>query len=166
MYVKKRSNKINEVRTAIFMQKYKPKREDDKISRGKKLDGSMLLPCSRILWEKTRRTYCIAQLWMTSISPFPIELEPTDYGLQLEDNCYRIQWYKGESSPRALEIICEGNQEKRYQDSSESAEHDNYKAITQKHGIENSDKEGGENNEEDYENESGDNWEDSDCESD
>ena len=90
LYGNKRSNRINDVRIDIFMQKYKPKRDNDKISCVKRLDGSMLPPCSRVLREKTRRTYYIAQLWMSSILPFPTELNPTDYGWQLMGNCYRI----------------------------------------------------------------------------
>ena len=128
MYGKKRSNKINEVRTEIFMQKYKPEREYDKISCAKKLDGSMFPPCSRVLWEKIRRTYYIAQLWMSDT--------------ELEDNCYRIQLYKGEASPRVLEMICEDNQERQHRDPSEAAELENNEAITQKKGIEYSEEEG------------------------
>ena len=80
------------------------------------------------------------------------------------DNCCRIQLYKGESSPRALEIICEDNQERQYGDPSESAELENNEAITQKNRIEYSEEEGEESDEEG--DESGDNWEDSDCDCD
>ena len=159
MYGNKRSNRINDVHTDIFMQKYKPKRDNDKISCVKTLDGSMLPPCSQVLWEKSRRTYYTAQLWMSSILPFPTELDPTDYGWQLEDNCYRIQWYNGESSPRTLEIVCEDNQENRYHDPSESAKKGEKE-------IEYSEEDGEESVEEDIVNESSDNWEDSECDSD
>ena len=96
---------------------------------------------------------------MSSIFPFPTELDPTDYGCQLEDNCYPIQWYNGESSPRALESACEDNQEKRYHDPSESAEKG-------EKDIEYSEEDGKESVEEDIVNESSDNWEDSECDSD
>ena len=107
MYGKKNNDRINDVRTDIFMDKYKPKKENDKISCVKKLDGSMLPPCSRVLWQKVKRTCYIAHLWMSSVTPFHPELEPTVYGWKLENNSYRIYWYEGETSPRALEVVCE-----------------------------------------------------------
>ena len=107
IYGKKTTDRINDVRTDIFMDKYKPKREDDKISCVKKLDGSMLPPCSRVLWQKVKRTCYIAHLWMSSVTPCQPHLEPTVYGWKLEGNCYRIDWYEGEASPRALEVVCE-----------------------------------------------------------
>ena len=49
MYGKKNLEKIDDVRTEIFMEKCKPKTDGDKISCTKKLDASMMLPCERVL---------------------------------------------------------------------------------------------------------------------
>ena len=67
MYGKKNLEKIDDVRTEIFMEKCKPKTDGDKISCTKKLDASMMLPCERVLLNKIRRTKFVAKIWMSLI---------------------------------------------------------------------------------------------------
>ena len=108
MYTKKKIKKINEVRTDLFLQKYKHK-DEEKISCAKKLDGSTLPPCSRVLYKKCKRTWYVARLWMSSTSAIPDARKPEDYGWTLQDGAYKIIWFEGDASPRALDIVCEEN---------------------------------------------------------
>eukprot|EP00794_Sanderia_malayensis_P015514 gene15514-17096_t len=105
MYGKGRLHNIDEARTDIFMERYKVKRDDDPISCVKKLDGSMLPPCSRVLWQKFLRTYYAAKQWMSSTEATPPDVQPTDFGWKLDNGCYRLVWFDGETAPRSLEIV-------------------------------------------------------------
>ena len=60
MYGKKNLKKIDDVRTEIFMEKYKPKTGEDKIFCAKKLDASMMPPyeCVLLIKNKTNKVCC------------------------------------------------------------------------------------------------------------
>eukprot|EP00794_Sanderia_malayensis_P002174 gene2174-2470_t len=105
MYGKGRLHNLDEARTDIFLERYKVKRDDDPISRVKKLDGSMLPPCSRVLWQKFLRTYYVAKQWISSTEATPPDVQPTDFGWKLDNGCYRLVWFDGETAPTSLEIV-------------------------------------------------------------
>ena len=106
MYGKKNVTSVNDARTNIFFDKYKPKKEGDPISCVKSLDGSAMPPCARVLLQKLKRTNYISNQWLASIVSDPPHMSPLDYGWKLEEEGYKIQWYEGNASPSSLDIVC------------------------------------------------------------
>ena len=108
IYGKKKITSVNEVRLDIFLQKYKPKNDDDAISCVKKMDGSFLPPCSRVVKQKLRRTNLIVGKWISSISPNPPSMSPINSGWILDnDGHYRLNWFEGDMSPSSLDVCTE-----------------------------------------------------------
>ena len=105
MYGKKKFESINEVRAQIFMDKYKPKRDGDKISCAKKLEGSMMPPCQRVLLNKVKRTKFIANIWMSSTEASPPNTSPLAFGWKLVNGNYKLVWFEGDPSPSSLDIF-------------------------------------------------------------
>ena len=69
---KKRLKKIDDVRTEIFMEKYKPNiRWTQKFFCQKKLDASIMLPCEHIFLTKF-----VAKIWMPLIEVLPPSNSP------------------------------------------------------------------------------------------
>ena len=56
IYGKPKLKSVNEPRLDIFLKKYKSKSKDEVINCVRKLDGSSLPPCFRILWQKVLPT--------------------------------------------------------------------------------------------------------------
>ena len=105
VYGKKKLSSVNDVRFQIFVDKYKVKKESQRITCVKKLDGSSLPPYSKVLLQKIRRTRFVARRWMSSTDPFGSQLPPLDYGWKLEDGKYAIHWFDGEIAPHSIDII-------------------------------------------------------------
>jgi hypothetical protein len=104
MYGKKKLSSVDEIRLELFLQKYKPKGKDEALACVKKFDGSSLPPCSRVLYEKIRRTKYIAELWLSSTSPAPPDQLPEEMGWQVVDGHYTVNWFDGEVSPKPIDI--------------------------------------------------------------
>ena len=93
VYGKKMLSDTNKARLDIFLDKYKPKSDEDRVGTAKKLDGSSLPPCHDVLLEKIRRTCFVANLWKSSVSAHPPLLDPTDFGWKISaDSLYEIIW--------------------------------------------------------------------------
>lgn len=107
VYGKKTLQCINDVRTEVFFDKYRPKGNKDRISCVKKLDGSMMPPCSKVLKKKIQRTHMIARRWMSSVNPYPSRENPLQSGWLLEENKYTIHWFEGDATPKTIDVICE-----------------------------------------------------------
>ena len=71
---------VDETRFEMFLEKYKPKRYDQKITCVKKLNGSSSPPCSRVLLEKINRTKHIAAMTRSSSLPYPHNQYPEHMG--------------------------------------------------------------------------------------
>ena len=81
MYGKKNISSVDDVRLQIFFDKYKPKKETQKITCVKKMDGSSMPPCLRVLHKNILRTSLIAKILHSAILP----LQPlTTYRLWME----------------------------------------------------------------------------------
>ena len=88
---KKRLKKIDDVRTEIFMEKYKPNiRWTQKIVCQKKPDASMMLPCEHIFLNKIRRTKFVAKIWMPLIEALSPNNSPLTSGWQLVNKNYQL----------------------------------------------------------------------------
>ncbi|XP_057305868.1 uncharacterized protein LOC130647831 [Hydractinia symbiolongicarpus] len=109
MYGKRNLSSVDEARLVMFLEKYKPKGENEAISCVKKFDGSSLPPCLRVLRQKIYRTKYVAQLWMSSITSEPPNHLPEDMGWLLKDGSYIIKWYEGEMSPKAVDVTSNEN---------------------------------------------------------
>ena len=107
MYGKTKLNKINDVRVQEFLGKYRPKNDNERLSCVKKLDGTMLPPCQKVLAQKLRRVEMISKRWTSSTSRHTSFEVPEESGWILQDDTsYGINWYDGESSP-SLDMVCD-----------------------------------------------------------
>ena len=77
IYGRKRLASVGEVRSELFLRKYKPK-ESKLISNMKKFDGIQLPPCSRVLKEKIKRTKYITGVWLSSVFLSAPDRSPLD----------------------------------------------------------------------------------------
>ena len=49
-----------------------------------------------------------ANMWMSSSTPHPVPLNPTDYGWKLNDRgMYDLNWFEGDVFPKSLDVVCE-----------------------------------------------------------
>ena len=62
MYGKTKCESVDGARLDIFFNKYQPKKNDSPISCARKMDGSSLPPCSRLVLEKLKHTNCLQYL--------------------------------------------------------------------------------------------------------
>ncbi|KAG1689652.1 Protein disulfide-isomerase TMX3 [Nymphon striatum] len=111
IYGKKTLTEINDVRMQIFLEKYRPKNENERLSYANKRDGSMLPPCQRVLQQKLRRVEMISKRWASSTSAHPPPEVPEESGWILKDGTYEILWYEGDSSPSILDVCCDNDDE-------------------------------------------------------
>lgn len=79
--------------------------EKKRIDSLKKLDGSALPPCSRVLLQKIKRTHLIAMRWHSATQAEQNSLSPLLSGWKDEDDSYRILWVEGDISPKALDVL-------------------------------------------------------------
>ena len=107
MYGKKKLVSIDEARFHIFADHYKTKNNDQRLSSVKKLEGSSLPPCRKVVLKKIKRTCFVANMWMSSVSVHPPSLDPVNFGWKIVDGHYAIQWYDGDHCPRILDVVCE-----------------------------------------------------------
>lgn len=71
------------------------------------MDGSAMPPCSRVLYEKIKRTALVASKWFSSTDPFEPAMSPPNHGWIFQDGKYKIKWFDGDAAPRSLDIILE-----------------------------------------------------------
>ena len=107
MYGKKNLKKVDDVRSDIFMEKHKPKKNGEKISCAKKPDASMTPPSEHVLRNKIRRTKFVAKIWISSIDASPPNGSQLDIGWKLVDRSYQLLWFENELSPISLDITYE-----------------------------------------------------------
>ena len=102
-------NSIDDFRLETFLEKYKQfskkSSKNETILKIKKLYGSSLPPCTRVLVQKIKRTMLFARQWRCSCIQFLPTSEPYEYGWKLENNKYQIEWFKGQACPRVMNIL-------------------------------------------------------------
>ena len=74
-------------------------------NQAKKLDSSIMPPCSKVLHQKVKWCMYDASIWTNSLS-----MEPTpnliSFGWTLdEDKTYCIIWFEGHVAPNVVEVI-------------------------------------------------------------
>ena len=105
MYGMKHLTSVNEARFEMFLKKYKPKNEEQELCKVKRLDGSSMPPCQRVLREKIKRTQCIAHQWRSATAQTPSQAHvPESSGWILEDAQYKLVWFTGEVAPKVIDV--------------------------------------------------------------
>lgn len=93
---------INDVRFALFLQKYAPKKQNEPLDKVKGINPSSMPPCQSVLRKKILRTHFVTHIWKNATLPNPCQLKPDTYGWSLSDGNYSIQWYEGSQLPEAI----------------------------------------------------------------
>ena len=83
IYGKNKTKKVNNARTDIFLEKYRTKNVEDRLSNVKRLDGSMMPPCLKVLMQKLKRTHLITRRWASAAMANPPFDEPEESGWRL-----------------------------------------------------------------------------------
>ena len=102
LYGKPSLKNVDDVRFAIFREKYAPTNRNDPLERIKGADPSLLPPSKPVLLQKIRRTNYVASIWKNARLSEPATFEPTGNGWVLLDGQYAIHWYDGEQMPRDI----------------------------------------------------------------
>ncbi|KAL2091652.1 hypothetical protein ACEWY4_013915 [Coilia grayii] len=106
MYSMPKLSKVNDVRLALFEQKYALcKAKTQPLSKIKGVNPSDMPPCHSSLVNKVRRANYIAYLWKNAPARNPSDLDPNEHGWFLKDNQYVIHWYDGEQLPQSITNI-------------------------------------------------------------
>ena len=103
MYGKKKFDHVDDVRYQIFLDKYKPLKN---LSNVKKLDGSMMPPCFKVLVKKMKRTRLIARRLSYSPRPHMCNYSPPEERWNLEDGKYVIDSFDGEDTSIIRCCLC------------------------------------------------------------
>ena len=77
---KKHIDKINDVRTQIFLGKYKVKKPGERLSSSKKVNCSMMPPSQKVLQQKIKRVHPTMRCWDSSTRAHPPNDNPEDFG--------------------------------------------------------------------------------------
>ena len=80
MYGRKQIDSVNDARLEIFLKKYKPNTKGAVISCVKKMESSSLLPCSRVIKEKIKRTTYICSIWNNTTIANPPDFKTKNCG--------------------------------------------------------------------------------------
>ena len=77
---KKHIDKINDVRTQIFLGKYKVKKAGERLNCSKKVNSSMVPPSQKVLQQKIKRVHQTMRCWVSSTRAHPPNDNPEDFG--------------------------------------------------------------------------------------
>ena len=94
MYGRKKTNLVDQAHLEIFVTKYKPKKGSASLNQiqAKKLDSSIIPPCSKVLHQKIKRCIFVTSIWTNSFRMEPTPRLPTSFGWTLdEDGTYCIK---------------------------------------------------------------------------
>ena len=68
VYEKKHMDNVSDVRTQIFLRKYKAKKLEEKLNCSKKSKSSITPPCHKVLSQKKKRVKLITRRWVSSLT--------------------------------------------------------------------------------------------------
>ena len=110
LYGMSKLNSINDVRYALFQQKYAPKRNKTPLEKIQGINPSSMPPCHAVLRNKLLRTNYVASLWKNANKPKPVTLNAEQHGWVLENGKYSINWFQcSQLPPSIVNIISEEN---------------------------------------------------------
>ena len=102
---------INDVRFAMFQQKYAPRNLDAPLNKILGINPSSMPPCQSVLINKIHRTNCVACLWRRATLPTPCTMKAEARGWSLENGTYQtngmmaINCHRVSSKSSMLEIL-------------------------------------------------------------
>jgi hypothetical protein len=108
MYGKANMHKLQDVRYALFKQKYAPSTSamnDDLLAKIKGADSTWLPPSDAVLLQKIKRTNYVSSCWKHAHMQDPFSAfgtGPLDNGWMLKDGKYRILWFEGKQLPAGM----------------------------------------------------------------
>ena len=105
MYGLKNFDSVNDARLELFMKRHEPKETEFPISHVKKMDGSTLPPCSKVIIEKVKRTNYICSIWKNATHAHPPPYVPDNSGWTFDNGCFCLNWFVVDASPRNIDII-------------------------------------------------------------
>ena len=108
---KTKCESVDDARLDIFFKKYQPKKNDSPISCVRKMDGSSLPPCSRVVLEKLKRTNYVCSIWLNAFEAYPPDFNPENCGWVMKEGAYRILWFEGDVSPTSVDGICHDDED-------------------------------------------------------
>ena len=110
LYGMSKLNSINDVRYALFQQKYAPKRNKTPLEKIQGINPSSMPPCHAVLRNKLLRTNYVASLWKNANKPKPVTLNAEQHGWVVENGKYSINWFQcSQLPPSIVNIISEEN---------------------------------------------------------
>ena len=72
----------------------------------KKLNSSIMPPCSKVLHQKIKQCIYVGSIWTNSLRTEPTPHLPTSFGWTLdEDETYCIKWFEGDVAPKIVEVV-------------------------------------------------------------
>ena len=108
IYGRKKTNSVNQACLEIFVTKYKPKKGYASLSQiqAKKLDSSIMPPCSKVLHQKIKRCIYVTNIWTNSLRTKSTPHLPTSFGWTLDkDGTYSIKWFEGDVAPKIIKVV-------------------------------------------------------------
>jgi hypothetical protein len=103
LYGQPRLSSVNEARSKIFLQRYKPSHPDSPLEKIKSLDAGMLPPCKDVMLQKFARSNYVAYLWKHAERKDPLDhMDPTDHGWKEVDGLFAPVWFTGPQMPSTL----------------------------------------------------------------
>jgi hypothetical protein len=101
---------INDVRYALFQQKYAPKRNKSPLEKIQGINPSSMPPCHAVLRNKLLRTNFVVSVWKNANTPKPVKLNAEQHGWNLANCKYYINWFEcSQLPPNILDIIVEAH---------------------------------------------------------
>ena len=76
MYGKTKCESVDDAGLDIFFNNYKAKKNDSPISCVRKMGGSSLPPCLRVVLEQLKRTDYVCSIWLNAFEAYPPDFNP------------------------------------------------------------------------------------------
>ena len=103
--VRKKEDKLSRSSRSLLPKSKKGSASLNQI-QAKKLDSSIMPPCSKVLHQKIKRCIYVASIWTNSLRTDPTPDLPTSFGWMLdEDGTYCHKWFEGDVAPKIVEVV-------------------------------------------------------------
>ena len=93
---------VDDVRHALFQQKYLPKQNSSPFEKLQAFNPSSMPPCQQVLHNKIRRANFVASMWKKSNAKTPIVMKAEDNGWNLDNGRYSINWFTCPQLPNTI----------------------------------------------------------------
>ena len=108
----KKFTSSDEARLFIFLKKYNPNKNDNVLKGNiRKTDNGCLPPCFRVLQKKILQTTFISNTWHNAFNSNITPSFPGNFGWNLVEEKYKIQWFEGGVSPTSIKSVCINDEE-------------------------------------------------------